>query len=80
LMDADDWVDSKVVLALKIQRATKRCYTGAHDLDEEECATWRALMDDMAACAFEGYRGDALLAEALIDRVSLVEGKRLANL
>ena len=37
-------------------------------------------MDDMADCCFEGFRGDVLLAEAIIERLGLSEGKRLAAL
>ena len=50
MMDPEDWEDSKVVLALNIQRASKRCYAQAYCLEVEEQAAWRSLMDGMAAC------------------------------
>jgi hypothetical protein len=80
MMDEEDFEDSKVVLALKIQRASKRCFAAAHGLEEEEQCAWRSLMDELAACRFEGYRGNVLLAEAIIERLGLIEGKRLASL
>ena len=80
MMDPDDFADSKVVLALKIQRASKKCYAKDYGLDADEQSSWRGIMNDMAACEFEGYRGDVRLAEAIIDRLGLIEGKRLANL
>ena len=33
-----------------------------------------------AACRFEGHRGDELLADACIDRLGLIEAKRLSAL
>ena len=51
-----------------------------HGLDDDEQRSWRGLMVDMSACSFEGYRGDVLLAEAIIEREGLIEGKRLASL
>ena len=80
MMDEEDWADGKVVLALKIQRASKRCYATVYGLDTEEQDSWRALMNDMAAASFEGYRGDLLLAEAIIERLGMIEGKRLSSL
>ena len=80
MMDADDFRDSKVVLALTCQRAAKRCFAAQYGLDEEEQQSWRSLMDDLAACRFEGNRGDLLLADAIMERVGLIEGKKLANL
>ena len=80
MMDPDDLAESKVVLALKIQRAAKRCFAAEHGLEAEEQAAWRALMDGMADCEFEGYRGDLRLAEAIIERLGLIEGKRLSAL
>ena len=80
MMDRADFDDSKVVLALKIQRAAKRCYAEAYGLDKEEQLAWRELMNDMAACRFEGYRGDLLLAESIMERSGLIEGHRLAAL
>lgn len=80
MMDPEDWEESKLVLALKIQRAAKRCYGKAHGLDQDEQSSWRALVDAMAACEFEGYRGDLRLAEAIIERLGLSEGKRVASL
>lgn len=80
MMDPDDWADSKVVLALTIQRAAKRCYAAAYNLDQEQQLAWRSLMDDIASCQFEGYRGDVNLAEAIIERLGLIEGKRLSAL
>lgn len=80
MMDIEDFKDSKIVLALKIQRASGFSRAAAYGLDREEQVMWRNLMDDMAACRFEGYRGDLLLAEAIIERLGLSEGKRLAAL
>ena len=80
MMDPEDFADSKIVLALNIQRAAKRCYAADYGLDPEEQLAWQALMDEMAACRFEGYRGDELLAVAIMDRVGLIESKRLASL
>jgi len=80
MMDPLDWEDSKIVLALKCQRAAKKCFAKDYGLDGGEQQAWRSLMDDMAECAFEGYRGDVRLAEAIGDRLSLSESKRLASL
>ena len=80
MMDPLDFDDGKIVLALKCQRASKRCYAADYDLDEEEQQAWQALMDDMAACKFEGYGGDLKLAAAIGDRLGLIESKRLSNL
>ena len=80
MMDPQDFKDGKVVLALNIQRAAKRCYAADYGLDSEEQNSWRALMNEMADCQFEGYRGDVLLAEAIGDRLGLIESKRLAAL
>ena len=80
MMDADDWADSKIVLALKVQRAAKRCFAAQYGLAPEEQDRWREVMDSMASCAFEGYQGDLRLAEAIIERLGLIEGKRLSAL
>ena len=80
MMDPDDYADGKIVLALTIQRAAKKCFADDYGLDEEEQCSWRALMDDMADARFEGYRGDLLLAAEIGDRVGLIESKRLSNL
>lgn len=80
MMDPEDWKDGKVVLALNIQRAAKRCYAADYGLSEDDQTSWRALMDEMAEGLYEGYRGDILLAEAIGDRLGLIESKRLAAL
>lgn len=80
MMDPLDWEDSKIVLALKCQRAAKQCFASEYGLGDGEQHAWRSLMDEMAQCAFEGYRGDVRLAEAIGDRLSLSESKRLASL
>ena len=80
MMDPEDWQDAKVVLALNVQRASKFSNGGAYGMDRDEQTNWRALMDDMAACRFEGYRGDLLLAEAIMERLGLSESKRIASL
>ena len=80
MMDREDWTDSKIVLALKIQRASKRCYADAHGLESEQQASWLSLMDAMADCEFEGYGGDLRLADAIMDRLGLIEAKRLGSL
>jgi hypothetical protein len=80
MMDPRDFSDSKVVLALLIQRLSERCFADEHGLDVDKQDNWREIMEEMAACRFEGYRGDILLAEAIMDRIGLIEGKRLASL
>ena len=82
MLDPLDFEDSKVVLALKIQRATSAAKPRleTYGLDEDERAAWRQVMDDLAACRFEGHRGDELLADACIDRLGLIEAKRLSAL
>ena len=80
MLDEEEWDDSKVVLALKCQRASKRCYAVDYGLDERGQRSWRALMDDMAACKFEGYGGDMRLAEAIGDRLGASERERLSAL
>ena len=74
-----DLSDGKVVLALKCQRAAKKCYANAYGFDDEEQQQWRQLMDDIAACRFEEHRGDVLLADAIGERLGLIESKRLAS-
>ena len=82
MLDPLDFEDSKVVLALKIQRATSAAKPRleTYGLDADERAAWRQVMDDLAACRFEGHRGDELLADACIDRLGLIESKRLSAL
>ena len=80
MMDAEDFSDGKIVLALQIQRASTPGFAEEHGLDADDQEGWRELLDEMAACRFEGYRGDIMLAEAIMDRVGLIEGKRLASL
>lgn len=80
MLDEEDWEDSKVVLALKCQRASMGCFAAQYGLSEEQQVGWRALTDEMAACKFEGYRGDLLLAEEIGDRLGLIESKRLSAL
>ena len=67
-----------IALALTIKSASKDF--DAYGLDEDELLTWRSLADDIVNDQFDGYRGDLLLAEAIIDRVGLIESKRLSNL
>ena len=80
MLDEEDWEDSKVVLALKCQRAAKRCHAADYGLDEEAQDSWQSLADDMANCKFEGYGGDLRLVEAIGVRLSLSESKRLSAL
>ena len=68
------------MLALKCQRAAKRCYARVYGLDEEEQLNWRGLMNGLAECEFEGYRGDLLLADAIGERLGMIERKRLGSL
>ena len=81
MLDEEDWEDSKVVLALACQRASKLCYAKDYpNLDKEAQLAWRALMNDMAACRFEGYQGDLLLAEEIGERLGQIESERLPKL
>ena len=80
MLDEEDWEDSKVVLALKCQRAAQRCHAADYGLDEDAQDSWQSLADDMASCKFEGYGGDLRLVEAIGDRLSLSESKRLSAL
>ena len=81
MLDEEDWEDSKVVLALACQRASKLCYAKDYpNLDKEAQLAWRALMNDMAACRFEGYQGDLLLAEEIGERLGPTESERLSAL
>ena len=81
MLDEEDWEDSKVVLALACQRASKLCYAKDYpNLDKEAQLAWRALMNDMAACRFEGYQGDLLLAEEIGERLGQIESERLSAL
>ena len=73
--------DAKLALALLCQRASKQCFAARHGLDDaEERDQWRALVQEMAQCRFEGPRGDVLLAEAIGERLGLVERARLNSL
>ena len=46
MLDEEDWEDSKVVLALACQRASKLCYAKDYpNLDKEAQLAWRALMN-----------------------------------
>ena len=78
MMDPDDFADSKIALALTIEHASTDAE--ACGLDEDELLSWRSLADDIMNACFEGHRGDLRLAEAIIDRVGLIESKRLSNL
>lgn len=80
MLDEEDWDDTKVVLALKCQRAAKRCYAADYGLDNQAQRSWRALVDDMAACKFEGRGGDVRLAEAIGERLGANERERLSLL
>ena len=62
------------------QRRLLRNIAEEYGLDQDEQLSWQTLMDEMLQASFEGYRGDLRLAEALIDRVGLIEGKRLGSL
>lgn len=73
------WEDAKTVLALKCQRASKRCFASEHDLDAEDQLAWRALMNEMVECRFEGYRGELGLADAIAERLTLTERMRLSG-
>ena len=68
------------MLALKIQRATSAAKPRLETdgLDADERAAWRKVMDDLAACRFEGHRGDEMLADACSDRLCMIEDKRLS--
>ena len=81
MLDEEDWEDSKVVLALACQRASKLCFAKDYpNLDKEALLAWRALMNDMAACRFEGHQGDLLLAEEIGERLGPIESERLSAL
>ena len=81
MLDEEDWEDSKVVLALTCQRAAKLCYAKDYPaLDKEAQLAWRALMNDMAACRFEGHQGGLLLAEEIGKRLGPTESERLSSL
>ena len=81
MLDEEDWEDSKVVLALTCQRAAKLCYAKDYPaFGEEDQLAWRALMNDMAACRFEGHQGDLLLAEEIGERLGPIKSERLSGL
>ena len=78
MLDEEDWEDSKVVLALACQRAAKLCYAKDYPaFGEEDQLAWRALMNDMAACRFEGNQGGLLLADEIGVRLGPIESERL---
>ena len=58
-----DFEEAKMALALKCQRARNLGY----DLIGEQWRgnSWETLMDEMAACKFEGEGGEELLADAI---------------
>ena len=62
-----------------LQDTASLVFAKQYGLDEEEQQEWRSLVAEMAACAFEGYRGDLLLADAIGERLGLSESKRLAS-
>ena len=53
--------DLKMALALSCQRA--------RNLGYDENGKWESLMDEMAACRFEGAEGPALLCDAIRSRL-----------
>ena len=78
MLDEEDWEDSKVVLALACQRAAKLCYAKDYPaFGKEDQLAWRALMNDMAACRFEGNQGGLLLADEIGVRLGPIESERL---
>ena len=62
---------TKVVLALKIQRASKSWHAEEYGLDDSEQVAWRRIMDDMADCRFEGEGGNEALVEAIGQRLKM---------
>ena len=72
--------DAKLALALLCQRASKKCFAARHGLDEDERVRWGELVHELAQCAFEGPRGDVALADAIGERLGLIERARLNSL
>ena len=54
---------TKVVLALKIERSSM--HPQEHDLADDERVAWRAVLEDMIECRFEGDDGDEKLVVAI---------------
>lgn len=88
-----DYAKARDVLLLKCARATGEgasqldaaASAEAHGLDEEEVESWRVLMSELTSGRFEGSQGDGFaarsgLAEAIGDRMGLVERSRLSSL
>ena len=65
---------TKVVLALAIQRASKKWHAEEYGLDDAEQAHWKQIMDDMVECRFEGDEGKEALIEAIAERLPKVSG------
>jgi hypothetical protein len=62
---------TKVVLALAIQRASKKWHAEEYGLDDAEQAHWKQIMDDMVECRFEGDEGKEALIEAIAERLPI---------
>ena len=56
-----DMEDAKMALALKCQRARNVGY--------DDRGKWELLMEEMAACKFEGEDGEKLLADGIRERL-----------
>ena len=78
MMDPLDWEDSKIVLALKCQRVTEN--PKDYSLEDNEREAWRTLMDEIVDCQYEGYEGDLRLAEAVVERLGVVESLRMQQI
>lgn len=71
----------KVVLALKIERATMRYNAGDYQhLDEEDLQGWRGILDDMIESRFEGDGGEQVLVDAIEQRIELDDKTPRASL
>jgi len=62
--DSADFEDAKMALALKCQRSRNLRY-------DEPGHPWEGLMEEMAACKFEGDGGDVQLAVAIANRLNV---------
>ena len=78
MMDPLDWEDSKIVLALKCQRVMEN--PKDYSLEDNEREAWRTLMDEIVDCQYEGYEGDLRLAEAVVERLGVVESLRMQQI
>lgn len=65
--------DAKMALALSCQRARNFGYDTDAGLRNRWAfgGMWESLMEEMAACKFEGGRGEEALAEAIWERLEL---------